>query len=364
MNPFLACEIAVSISLQICILMAIVWLFEQLTQDIEFRGQIWNYGFVAAILILCAGIALPHWRIVQPWTSLPDTYLVSIARWELWAGSMLIGGWIIGVSFHGLKLAVGLIQLNYYTRKYTRPLTDRERLALPLQKGEIPDSVKILVAKENIGPSCWQFHHPTILLPASLFSQDRLLVRHVLLHEISHISTHHPTQLFIQQIATTLLWFHPVVRWAGKRAELSREFFCDQRVVQLSGSVRDYLQTLLTIAESPRSRPQYGIGFGRNRGQLSHRTRRLLALAGNNIPIQSYGNRRRRILSLTFFCISCLIAQIWIPMNVLASPASHWSPWPQWSARILHDVGVPVRDFEQFDHRLRLHDLIEATSQS
>ncbi len=46
----------------------------------------------------------------------------------------------------------------------------------------------------------------------------------------------------------------------------------------------------------------------------------------------------------------------WLPVNVLASPSSNWSPWPAWSARVLNDFGVKARDFEIHDQAFDLHE--------
>ena len=47
-----------------------------------------------------------------------------------------------------------------------------------------------------------------------------------------------------------------------------------------------------------------------------------------------------------------LIAFVWLPIDVLASSHSNWSPWPTWSASVLHDFGVSARDFDVYDHRI------------
>ncbi|MDA0833501.1 MAG: hypothetical protein O3A29_09475 [Planctomycetota bacterium] len=49
---------------------------------------------------------------------------------------------------------------------------------------------------------------------------------------------------------------------------------------------------------------------------------------------------------------SLVAACLWIPLDMLASPRSQWSPWPKWSSAVLHDVGVHTPDFDVFDHDL------------
>jgi hypothetical protein len=50
---------------------------------------------------------------------------------------------------------------------------------------------------------------------------------------------------------------------------------------------------------------------------------------------------------------------VWMPVDVLASPRATWSPWPKWTAGVLHDLGIPVRDFEPYDRRIVLQELLE-----
>jgi hypothetical protein len=54
-----------------------------------------------------------------------------------------------------------------------------------------------------------------------------------------------------------------------------------------------------------------------------------------------------------------LAALVWLPVDVLASPRANRWPWPMWNADVLHDFGIQVRDFERFDTRFELHELLD-----
>jgi hypothetical protein len=43
----------------------------------------------------------------------------------------------------------------------------------------------------------------------------------------------------------------------------------------------------------------------------------------------------------------------------MASQRSGWSPWPRWTAAALHQINVDVRDFERFEERVQLHELLQ-----
>ena len=91
---------------------------------------------------------------------------------------------------------------------------------------------------------------------------------------------------------------------------------------------------------------------------MAERARRLVRIAQQKAPAVAKCEVRRRTTAattglLTIAAVTVLL--LWVPVNVLASPASHWSPWPTWSAGVLHDFGVKARDFEVYDHRYELH---------
>lgn len=77
-------------------------------------------------------------------------------------------------------------------------------------------------------------------------------------------------------------------------------------------------------------------------------------------PLQPHGLRRPAWLSIAAqAALAVLAMSVSVPIDVTASPRSAWSPWPAWSAAALHDVGVTVRDYEVYDRRLEVQDLIE-----
>ncbi|MEM1068749.1 MAG: peptidase M56 BlaR1, partial [Planctomycetota bacterium] len=53
-----------------------------------------------------------------------------------------------------------------------------------------------------------------------------------------------------------------------------------------------------------------------------------------------------------------MIQQVWLPTNAMASRRGDWSPWPSWTAKSLHHVGFKVRDFEPFEDRVQMRELI------
>ena len=108
-------------------------------------------------------------------------------------------------------------------------------------------------------------------------------------------------------------------------------------------------------------RPMATLSFVRNRCEMAERSRRLVRIAQQEHRAESPVTTRQTGFATALLLVveAVSIAFVWLPINVLASPASYWSPWPTWSAGVLNDFGVKARDFEVFDHRYALHELYD-----
>jgi beta-lactamase regulating signal transducer with metallopeptidase domain len=216
----------------------------------------------------------------------------------------------------------------------------------------------LLVSDEAEGPFCCQLHQPIIVLPRFLLEGNRDDLRHVLAHEIEHLATNHPLQVFFTHLAQVICWYHPTVWSAATRASLVREFVCDDAAASQGANCAAYLRTLLHIAERcEQTNKAQAIGFSRTSNEIITRAHRLVRLAGA-VPRERRSNEPwRKWAGCLLIPITCALALVWLPLDPLSSPRSHWSPWPTWTAKSLHCLGVCVRDYEVFDRRVRLHEL-------
>jgi beta-lactamase regulating signal transducer with metallopeptidase domain len=175
-------------------------------------------------------------------------------------------------------------------------------------------------------------------------------LRHVLQHELTHLQTQHPLQVFTQRVVQTALWFVPAVWTAGRRASLAREFVCDDAAVDHGASPASYLRTLLRYAKQP---IQGGAVLA-----IAHSSSELRVRAQRLARPESIASSRLAAWAPSIILLASLAAsQAWLPTNPLASPKTHYSPWPVWSAAALHAFDVSVRDFDQFDSRLQIYEL-------
>jgi beta-lactamase regulating signal transducer with metallopeptidase domain len=216
----------------------------------------------------------------------------------------------------------------------------------------------ILISDESDGPYCQQLHRPTIVLPRFLLAGEKEDLGNVLLHEMEHLKTNHPLQLFLQQLAQVLCWFHPTVWNAAWHASLAREFTCDDAAAAQGSNCAAYLRTLLHIAERcERNNHASAIGFSRTPSEIVLRAQRLVKLANGAENGDQRGLFGRKTATVVLLVIGCILSQLWLPSDPLASRRSIYSPWPTWTAEVLHCFGYNCRDYEQFDGRVQIHEL-------
>jgi len=99
-------------------------------------------------------------------------------------------------------------------------------------------------------PMAGGWHHPVVLIPASLLpnlGSPELL--HVLVHESAHVFRRDTLVKVYQQALASVLWFHPLVYVANRLLDSAREDLCDNYVLRVAAP-DEYSRTLLAVAES------------------------------------------------------------------------------------------------------------------
>jgi bla regulator protein BlaR1 len=346
-------EALISVSLQSAfVIIAAEWL--SLQTSIRQRSQLWTACYVILLLLAGSAAALPHlrWLPPIPWE---QSDVVPLVDFEQHLGGWLCLIWAMGA---GVAIAVVIARM-VLTFRFLKGCHPVDAAGLPVAEEVLGRSVQWLSSPKLQGPFCWQFHRPVVVLPEYMLALEPRELAMVLRHELEHLRTQHPLQLFLQHVVETLLWFHPLIWRAARQATLARELACDEAAIESPQDVVCYLRILLRIVERHAAAPTPGgaaLGMARERGLLIDRAHRLVELA------QSGGGQDRatRLAIPLLAVVSLATAALWLPINGLASPRAAWSPWPGWSARALHGVGLHVRDFEVYDRRLELHDLRRA----
>jgi len=97
-------------------------------------------------------------------------------------------------------------------------------------------------------PAVLRVLRPVVVLPArGCDDLDDEELRSLLLHESAHVRRHDNLASFFQALATSLLWFHPLVWLASRQLSAAREEACDEAVVATMAQTDSYVSALLKI---------------------------------------------------------------------------------------------------------------------
>ena len=366
MTPPQFLELALSVSAQAAIVVAITHWLGRVTNSEQTKCQLWVACHSLILLLVGIGLLLPHLRVFHPWSTVNEKSALVLLDVQQKLGEAVFWIWAAGFVVALVAFVLRTFQINRFIRDCREIDLNQISLGMPDNELAIDHSgaqqtVKILANDAVAGPFCWQFHRPYIVLPNFLLGLDRRQLHLIIRHELAHLRAGHPVQLFIQRVVEMIFWFHPIVWWSSHQSALAREFACDAAVVESPGGVSDYLHTLLAVIQAGTGRPEApsaSISFGRGKTIVTKRAERLVAIAR--------GVRPKRVLRLSpvaahasLIVLTVLVSFVRMPVNISASAKSPWSPWPTWSAHVLHDFGVQARDFETYDHGFQeVHELL------
>ncbi|QDU82422.1 Regulatory protein BlaR1 [Polystyrenella longa] len=369
-------ETAITLSVQITFVVGLTWGLNQLIREERKRCRLWTCSYALILLLVGLAVAAPHPRLFHPWKSFSTESLVTLAEFEQKSGQALLLIWLIGFVATLMLMAFRFCLIHRFLKRCQK-LEQHSKAGKELYQVLLDSQdnfnrlfmknrpIQVLVSSEVTTPFCWQFHSPYVVLPEYLIGFEPTSIEYIVRHELEHLQTGHPLQLFLQRLVEALFWFHPLVWWATRKSDLHREFACDEAAIQTKQEIVEYLRTLLTIVEyttSHKDNLPSSLNFSRGRQAIARRAERLVMLASAN----GESIRAQLPCHIAMICLvsfSLLISWFWLPLNVLASTRSNWSPWPKWSASVLHDLGVPARDFEIFSQRTELDEMKEHLSQ-
>ena len=188
----------------------------------------------------------------------------------------IVGGLVgLGIALRSAWLALGLWRL----RRLARGLPDAAQggvlqAEIDALQAELETRARVVFVDRVAQPVTFGIAPAIVLLPASLLAATTDRRRAVLCHELLHVRRRDWLWVLGEEVALTLLWFHPAAWWLIGELQLAREQVVDRLTVAATGARRDYMDALLSAADLP-SAPPLLSGFLRRR----HLARRLVSLA-------------------------------------------------------------------------------------
>jgi beta-lactamase regulating signal transducer with metallopeptidase domain len=166
------------------------------------------------------------------------------------AASVLLAFWLVGVAINLGGLLLGFWRLHRVAARaavvHDGPWVERARTLAALFALRRP--VRLLQSDHPALLVTWGFFTPKVMLPAdaSSWADDRIHV--VLAHELAHIRRSDWVVQIASEILRIVYWFNPLMWLASARLRLESERACDDAVVNLGVSGRDYATHLLEVA--------------------------------------------------------------------------------------------------------------------
>lgn len=352
MTTIILCECLVSVALQVAVIVLVAEWLCRLDRSAAALCRLWKLTFLVILVLTAIGFCTPHPRWLQPWNHVSSEQILQIAAWQTKLGAAVVAGWLLGAIFVATRMVVRSIRVSRFIRT-CRPFQlagdwNSDRLNSLRSQIDLL-RIELVTSPHAIGPFCTQFHQAYIVVPEYLFEGTSADLENVLAHELAHLATGHPLELFLQRVVEVVFWFHPSIRRASRHCSAAREFLCDEAAAGSPDRVVSYLKTLHRCAEATLAPvPAVALSLRGCNDVLSERIERLVDLA--DAPNRPTNPRQRAgIVPWIVLCSAGMISLIWLPMNPLASSRGTWSPWPSWSARVLQAIGTNVRDYEYFD---------------
>jgi beta-lactamase regulating signal transducer with metallopeptidase domain/thiol-disulfide isomerase/thioredoxin len=213
----------------------------------------------------------------------PERPLFRAIQWTRLVGTLLCSIWLAGILISVARSLIGLIQL----RRWMQTVTTAGSPLLLAAAGQAAQNLgrrqRIPICTSSLLPapiSCGLFR-PRIVVPAGLessLSTDQLVA--VIQHEMAHIARADLWVGLLQQAASIIHWWNPLVRLASRELADLREQICDDIAIAELTEPSAYAATVLELAErcSLCTPAPATLGIGSSpASQLESRIRRILS---------------------------------------------------------------------------------------
>lgn len=252
-------------------------------------------------------------RVVSGGSTAPDITTQALSfgsSWQTRVGTLLIGIWLLGLSWGLGRLLTQWSRARRLHRESSRPQNIDSRISRVLQHG-----VNLRVSDGIASPMVVGVIRPCILLPRDLFDNaSRQTLVHVIHHELAHVRRGDLWVAWLQAVSLAVYWWSPLLRLINARLDMNREMACDEQAIIQSGNAIDYANALLASTRSALlhsgSHRTLAIGIFESRAALTHRMEALLNL---NIGKSMHGKKAMLMATSSMIFLS-------MSLTLLATP--------------------------------------------
>jgi beta-lactamase regulating signal transducer with metallopeptidase domain len=174
--------------------------------------------------------------------------------------------WMVGALAMLLRLISRIRRERREAQSLAAAITESSAIS-----GFVADGIPVSFGRGHAVPAVSGVLYPHISLPIGI---ERLLshreLNAVLLHEVVHARRRDNLIRLLYEVSLCVVWFHPLIWFAGTRMALYRELSCDESVIQ-----RAYGQELISaLAKLARPEPALFLQATAS-SHLGHRLARL-----------------------------------------------------------------------------------------
>lgn len=242
------------------VLALFVWLLLRILprQNAGTRFVLWFSALLAMFLLPLFGVQARPKRMASAASSVSSTFsLITLpVSWAL----VLFAAWAVIATINLSRVIVGLWQIRKI--RLSSDEVDQKTLSSEIASLLISDlrrPVSLRLCDRVQVPTAIGFLKPAIVLPRWFLNQNEISqqeLKHVLVHELSHLRRGDDWTNLAQKFIKALLFFHPSAWWVEQQLSLEREMACDDEVLRRVASPIDYAQCLKRVAEKSFLRKQ------------------------------------------------------------------------------------------------------------
>lgn len=204
-------------------------------------------------------------------TTWTESLATALAPWL----DRLVLLWLVGVGLLTLRLGVNWLAVQRL-RGQGVPIEEGrwlDPLARLRRNLHVRTPVTLLHSAAIAVPMVLGWLRPVILVPTEMVTGlTPGQLEAILAHELAHIRRYDYAVNLLQNLAETVLFFHPAVWWASAQIRKERECCCDAMAAQLCHGPLPYSQALLAVETFRSNTP---LAVAANGGSLLQRIRRL-----------------------------------------------------------------------------------------
>lgn len=217
---------------------------------------------------------------VQVSGSMVETLISGFYNWVGNLYHVIVPLWIGGVFLLSMRLIRGFIVTNRmkHTNLFALPPHWQECANELTGKMKINRNIQLKGSHNITAPMVIGYFSPVILFPLSAVTGlNYSELEAVLAHELAHIRRHDFVFICIQQVAETILFYHPVVWILSSYLDKEREKCCDDVAISLTNNSLPFAKAI-TLMESQRIQKNIPAAslLGRD-NRLLNRIRRILS---------------------------------------------------------------------------------------